>query len=98
MAHLVVTNSPIVGIDMDSEDYALGPEDARDVLNIRNTFTYTNVEKTATNVKGNLLVSYNLGNIKHKCIGSKTDKANNSIIYCLWAANGEHKILRWVVA
>lgn len=95
MAHFLVTNTPIGGIDMDSEDYAMAPEDARDVLNIRNTYTYTNVERTATPLKGNVLIAYDLGGVKHKCIGSKTDKENRTIIYCLWAADGNHKILRW---
>jgi len=97
MGHLVITNVPIGGIDTDSEDASVEAIDCRDAVNIRNSYTYLNIEKTAGPVKGNVLVSYDLGNVKHKSLGTVEDKIGKSIIYFLWAEDNNHKILRYFI-
>jgi len=90
-----IIHRPIGGMDSDTDDSAIQPEDYRDALNIRNATTYIGKEGSLSNLKGNTIVSYNLGGVKHKCIGSVEDKANNGIIYFLWAKDSKHKILRY---
>ena len=90
-----IIHRPIGGIDSDTDDSGINNTDYRDALNIRNATTYIGKEGSLSNLKGNVLVSYNLGGVKHKCIGSVEDKANNAIIYFLWAKNNAHKILKY---
>jgi len=83
------------GIDTDSHDSEIEPNDYRDALNIRNSISDTAAGKTATNLKGNSLVDFDLGSGRHKCIGSYEETQETTIIYFIWAESGDHKILRY---
>ena len=93
----VIYHNPIGGLDTDTHDTLISSEDYRDAVNLRNVSTYIGKQSVLSNIKGNVLVSYSLGGIKHKCIGSYEDKKGRTIIYFLWAKDGNHKILRYNV-
>lgn len=90
-----IINTFTGGIDTDSDDFTISPDDYRDAVNIRNGITYEGRFGSATNVKGNVAISYTLPAGNYKCIGSVHDAANKSIIYFIWADSGEHRILRY---
>lgn len=90
-----IIHTPQGGIDTDSHDTMIDSTDYRDALNLRNVSTYIGKQSVLTNIKGNVIVSYSLGGVKHKCIGSYEDKKGRTIIYFLWAKDGNHKILRY---
>lgn len=95
MAEIVIVNRPVDGLDMDSGDHAVADTDARDALNLRNSYTYIRQRKTGTGVKGNVLVTYNLGPGTHRCLGTCSDDQFTSIVYFVWASTGNHQILRY---
>jgi len=97
MGHLVITANPIGGLDTDSADAVVQDIDCRDMLNMRNSYSYLGIEMGTSSLKGNLLVSYDLGNVKHKCLGAVEDIVGKSVVYFLWAADNNHKILRYFI-
>lgn len=91
-----LNNSPIVGIDADTEDFALANTDARDIVNIRNTYRDEEHKgKTSGPVKGNLLCAFNLGTARYKELGSCEDKQSKLLYYFIYASDDKHKILVW---
>lgn len=98
MGHPIVSIEPIGGMDFDNVDVKVGTAegDYRFALNIRNSYAYENKESSATNLKGNILIQYDLHNVYHKCIGTVEDNTDKSVFYFLWAADDNHKILHYI--
>lgn len=94
--HKQTENRPIGGIDSDSENRLLAPEDYRYALNISNSVGYENQFGVVTNIKGNVLIdNYTLPSGINKCIGSYYDRGENTTIYFVYNSQGQHKILRY---
>lgn len=94
--HKQTENRPIGGIDSDSENRLLAPEDYRYALNISNSVGYENQFGVVTNIKGNVLIdNYTLPSGINKCIGSYFDRGENTTIYFVYNSAGQHKILRF---
>lgn len=94
--HKNTENRPIGGIDSDSENRLLAPEDYRYALNISNSVGYENQFGVVTNIKGNVLIdNYTLPSGINKCIGSYYDRGENTTIYFVYNSQGQHKILRY---
>jgi len=97
--HKKSINRPISGLDQDSEDRLISPEDYRYLLNGGNT---VQLAGTLTNIKGNLPITtyyypYN-GNVvpsgENVAIGSVEDTQENSVVWFIWNSTGKHHILR----
>jgi len=87
--------NPIGGMDFDSDDRVVEATDYRKAINIRNTVAYLENGQSSTNVKGNVLVSFNLPSGENKCIGTLDDKQNRTCIYMIWNSNNNHGIYRY---
>jgi len=83
------------GLDMDSRDNAVAPEDYRNAENMRNSVTYKGQQFVPCNMKGNVLVAYNLTSADCRCLGGVEDKEFNTILYFVWSSDSKHKILRY---
>lgn len=83
-------------MDMDSRDTEVDSLNYRYALNIENGFAYIGQQKAASNVKGMIAVGYTFNpNVTYQTIGSAQDKTSSTIIYAVWASDGNHCILRY---
>jgi len=86
---------PVGGLDFDSKDSVVAPEDYRDAVNMRNSISYKGQQFVPCNMKGNVLVAYNMTSADCRCLGAIEDKGFNSILYFVWSSDKKHKILRY---
>lgn len=83
------------GINTDTHKKDLPQGDYIYALNARNTKTNNGNFGGITNVKGNLLIDYNLPQGDNIVIGTKEDAQSSTCIYMIWNSNKEHLILRY---
>lgn len=85
---------PRGGLDFDGNPFTIEPTDYTHAENFRNSVSYEGRQFVPCNMKGNVLVAYNMGTASTLCIGSCEDK-QNSILYFIWSSDNKHKILRY---
>lgn len=97
--HKKVTNidsmRPLGGIDFDSEDSVLSPQDVRDALNLRYTISYEGKINSFTNVKGNVLVAFPYTD-RVETLGSTQNITSKTVPFFQWCSDtNKQKIMRW---
>ncbi len=97
--HQKITNldslRPLGGLDFDSEDSVISPQDARDILNCRYVVSYEGKINAFNNIKGNVEIPFTYTD-RHRCIGSVQDTLSNSVIFFLWCSDPtKQKIMRY---
>lgn len=82
-------------MDFDSSDRIIEKNFYRYALNCHIGTSEAESTGTVTNVKGNTLITFTLPGGQNTCIGAFEDKKDNSVIYFVHNANGNHQILRY---
>ncbi|HOC97798.1 MAG TPA: hypothetical protein PKK80_02060 [Bacilli bacterium] len=83
------------GLNFDTKLDNLPKGDYRFMVNMRNTRTTNGNWGGVVNVKGNVLVEYELPSGENKVIGRLENKEKRSIDYFLWNSNENHRILTY---
>jgi hypothetical protein len=85
----------LAGLNSDDEDRALQQGEYRYALNIRNGSSDNDNMGAVENVRGNVLVEFDLPDGDNICIGTHFDKENVTVFYFIWNSNGNHRIQRF---
>lgn len=83
------------GLDTDTENRLLAPNDYRYALNIRSGSAEDADIGAITNVKGNTLISFDLPAGTNKVVGTYEDKKGKRVLYHVYNSNKEHQILEY---
>jgi hypothetical protein len=80
------------GLNQDTDNNFLRPNDWKDALNIRVTDRLNSSESIVSNIKGNTSVTYALPAGTNKTIGSYANEQTGKYYSFIWNSNGEHSI------
>lgn len=83
------------GLSLDTNYKDIQPGDYPFMVGMRNTKTTDGEWGAVTNIKGNVLIQYQLPAGENECIGTLEDKEAGLLEYWVYNSNGNHRILQY---